>query len=40
MESQSKTVVLHEWVGKTLGQYRVDALLGQGGRGWRIGRMT
>jgi serine/threonine protein kinase len=33
MESQPKTVVLDEWVGRTLGQYRVEALLGEGGMG-------
>jgi tRNA A-37 threonylcarbamoyl transferase component Bud32/FtsZ-binding cell division protein ZapB len=33
MEQPPKTLVLHEWIGRTLGQYRVEALLGQGGMG-------
>ncbi len=33
MNSRTKTLVLHPLVGKTLGQYRVDSVLGQGGMG-------
>jgi len=33
MKSRTKTLVLHPLVGQTLGQYRVDGVLGQGGMG-------
>ena len=33
MDSRTKTRVLHPLVGQTLGQYRVDGVLGQGGMG-------
>jgi tRNA A-37 threonylcarbamoyl transferase component Bud32 len=33
MESPPQTAVVHSLVGKTLGQYRVDGVLGQGGMG-------
>jgi len=33
MNLRTKTVVLHSWVGQTLNQYRIEAVLGQGGMG-------
>ena len=33
MDARAKTVVLHPLVGQTLGQYRIEGVLGQGGMG-------